>query len=139
MSKKLGDTEKTLIEYQLLVKPSSSYSDVHRTLQQNAVLPAGTSITAIGNVVRKDLNMSYKKLTPSKAEKYSLDNIRCCQLFLNTMGNVPAVSIKFFDEAGINLNVCNPHYGHGPVGEKKLLRLFQEIEEVVTLCFCFVV
>ena len=35
------------------------YRDVYRTLPQNAVLPAGTSIIAIGNVVRKDLNMSY--------------------------------------------------------------------------------
>ena len=34
------------------------------------------------------------------------------------MRNVPAVSIKFFYKAGINSNVCNPHYGHGPVGEK---------------------
>ena len=36
-----------------------SYKDVYRTLPQNAVLSAGTSIIAIGNVVQKDLNMSY--------------------------------------------------------------------------------
>ena len=59
LSKKLGYPDKDLIEHQLLVKPSSSYSDVYRTFQQSAVLPAGTSITAIGNVVRKGLNISY--------------------------------------------------------------------------------
>ena len=125
-----------MIEHQLLVKPSSSYSDVDRPLQQDAVLPTGISITAIGNVVRKVLNMSYKKLTHSKTEKYSLDNIQYCQLFLNTMRNVPAVSIKFFDEAGNQHQcVCNPHHGHGPMGEKTVVIIPRDRGSSHTLLF----
>ena len=44
--------------------------------------------------------MSYKRLIGAKAEKFSPENIRYCEMFLNTMKNVHAVDLKFFDEQG---------------------------------------
>ena len=56
--------------------------------------------------------MSYKKLTAIKTEKFTQDNIRYCQEFLNYMATVPKVKTKFYDESGIDFTVCNPTYGH---------------------------
>ena len=117
LCRELGYDELDLMEHLMHVKPSTPYSSVISSLQQNAVLPEGTSITAVSNVIHKELNMSYKRVIGAKAENFSPENIRYCEMFLNTMKNVHAVDLKFFDEAGINLQVCNPTYGHAEKGE----------------------
>ena len=62
--------------------------------------------------------MSYKKLTAIKPEKFTQDNIRYCQEFLNYMATVPKVKTKFYDESGIDFTVCNATYGHSKIGER---------------------
>ena len=81
------------------------------------MLPERTSITAVSNVIHKELNTSYKRLIGAKAEQFSPENIRYCEMLVNIMKNLHAVDLKFFDEAGINLQVCNPTYGHARKGE----------------------
>ena len=48
-------------------------------------LPAGTSRSAIGRPVRDDLQMTYKRLTKPKVEKFTPQNIAYCQAFLDYM------------------------------------------------------
>ena len=56
--------------------------------------------------------MTYKRLTKAKAEKFTPQNIAYCQAFLDCMATVPKHKMKFFDEAGLDLLVCNPVYGY---------------------------
>ena len=62
--------------------------------------------------------MTYKRLIKTKAEKFTPQDIAYCQAFLDYMATVPKHKIKFFDEAGLNLLVCNPVYGHSEKNTK---------------------
>ena len=52
--------------------------------------------------------MTFKRLTKTKAEKFTPQNIAYCQAFLDYMATVPKHKVKLFDETGL----CNPIYGH---------------------------
>ena len=115
---KLGEQEVDLIQHLKTRTPSMTYADILKVLEQTAVLPSGTSKPAVGRVVVNKLGMSYKKLTRCASNKFTADNIRYCQFFVNYMSGIKAENIKFFDEAGINLQVCNPTHGHSNRGER---------------------
>ena len=104
---KLGEQEVDLIQHLKTRTPSMTYADILKVLEQTAVLPSGTSKPAVGRVVVNKLGMSYKKLTRCASNKFTADNIRYCQFFVNYMPGIKAENIKFFDEAGINLQVCS--------------------------------
>ena len=95
-----------------------TYADILKVLEQTAVLPSGTSKPAVGRVVVNKLGMPYKKLTRCASNKFTADNIRYFQFFVNYMSGIKAENIKFFDEAGINLQVCNPTHRHSNRGER---------------------
>lgn len=51
------------------------------------------------------------------AEKFTQQNIECCQEFVDYVSTVHPYNLKFFYESGIKLpDVCNPNYGHSLVG-----------------------
>ena len=115
---KLGEQEIDLIKHLKTRTPSMPSSDILRVLAQTAYLPSGTSRQAVSRVIVNKLDMSYKKLTRCAANKFTNDNIHYCQQFVNYMSGVRAENIKFFDEAGINLQVCNPTHGHAERGNR---------------------
>ena len=94
------------------------YANILKVIEKTAVVPSGTSKPAVGKVVVNKLGMSYKKLTRCSSNKFTADNIRYCQFFVNYMSGIKAENIKFFDEVGINLQVCNPIHGHSNRGER---------------------
>ena len=94
------------------------YANILKVIEQTAVLSSGTSKPAVGRVVVNNLGMSYKKLIRCASNKFTTDNIRYCQIFVDYMSGIKAENIKFSDEAGINLQVCNPTHGHLNRGEK---------------------
>ena len=110
--KKLDKNDIDFIRHLKQVKPSISYNEIYNQVTQFCHLPSGTSRSAIGRAVRDDLQMTYKRLTKAKAEKFTPQNIAYCQAFLDYMATVPKHKVKFFDEAGLDLLVCNPVYGH---------------------------
>ena len=94
------------------------FANILKVIEQTAVLPSGTSKPAADRVVVNKLGVSYRKLTRCVSNKFTADNIRCCQCFINYMPVIKAENIKFFDEAGISLQVCNPTHGHSYRGER---------------------
>ena len=64
------------------------------------------------------LSMSYKKLIRCASNKFTADNIRYCQIFVNYVSGIKAENINFFDEAGISLQVCSPTHGRSNRGER---------------------
>lgn len=117
-TRKLNEGEIQLIEHLKLAKPSISHQEIVGELNQHGNLPYGTSITAISRVVRNELNMTYKKLVKVKGDKFTPQNIIYCQNFLNYMTLVPANKVKFYDESGFDLSMCNPNYGHAYEGNR---------------------
>ena len=110
--RKLDKNDIDFIRHLKQVKPSISYNEIYNQVTQFCHLPSGTSRSAIGRAVRDDLQMTYKRLTKAKAENFTPQNIACCQALLDYMATVPKHKVKFFDEAGRDLLVCNPVYGH---------------------------
>ena len=116
--RKLGQPAIDFLEHLKLRRPSITYKEMFENLQNVVVLPNDVSTSSIGRVVRDELQMTFKKLTKAKAEKFTLENIQYCQHFLNYMSTVKAENIKFYDECGFNLNDCNPSYGHSEKGTR---------------------
>ena len=97
-----------------------SYANILKVIEQTA---NKTSKLAVGRVVVNKLGMSYKKLTRCASNKFTTDNIRCSQFFVNYMSGLKTENIKFFDEVGINLQICNPTHGHSNRGERAVVEV----------------
>ena len=76
--------------------PSMTYADILTFIEQAAVLPSGTSKPAVGRVVVNKLATSYKKQTRFVSNKFTADNIRYCEFFVNYMSRIKAENLKFF-------------------------------------------
>ena len=100
------------------MRPSTQLLEIQRDLLRYCNLPTGISISTVSKRITDELRMSYKKLTAIKPEKFTQDNIRYCQEFLNYMATVPKVKTKFYDESGIDFTVCNATYSHSKIGER---------------------
>ena len=92
--KKLDKNDIDFIKHLKQVKPSISYNEIYNQVTQFCHLPAGTSMSAIGRTVRDDLQMTYKRLTKAKAEKFTPQMIAYCQAFLDYMATVPKHKVK---------------------------------------------
>ena len=114
----LSPNDVIFIDHLIKWKPSTTYKEIHRELIAHSNLPNGTSTSAIGRVVRGELGMSFKKLTKCHPEKFTPANINYCRAFLNYMSTVPIGNLKFYDEAGINVAMTNPVYGHAKREER---------------------
>ena len=73
--KKLDKNDTDFIRHLKQVKPSISYNEIYYQVTQFCHLPAGTSRSAIGRAVKDDLQMTCKRLTKAKAEKFTPQNI----------------------------------------------------------------
>ena len=100
--KKLDKNDIDFIRHLKQVRPSISYNEIYIQVTQFCHLQAGTSRSAIGRTIRDDLQMTYKRLTKAKAEKFTPQNIAYCQAFLDYMVTVPKHKVEFFDEAGLD-------------------------------------
>lgn len=116
---KLGNNEITFIEFLKRQQPSISIAEIKDELNQHANIPGGISSKTISDTVRNKLsggNWTFKKLTKVKKDKFAPDNLRYCQAFVNYMQGVPPEKVKFFDEAGVHVNMGVRQYGHSQVG-----------------------
>ena len=71
-------------------------------------------------MVTDELNLTHEKLAKAKAEKFTPQNVAYCQQFLNYMATVPKHRVKFYDEAGLDLLVRNPVYGHSTTNTRAI-------------------
>lgn len=109
-----------LMEFLKQEKSSLPYKLVKDVLENYSTLDGGTSLTAIGNVIRNKLPegpYTRKRLTKASAEKFTPVNTVYCQQFLNTLSALPPEKLEFFDEAGVHSGTGNPAYGNSLEGE----------------------
>ena len=109
------------IEFIKSDRPSISAGEILKEIIEVSNVPGGTSKSAIGRAVRDKLpcgTMTWKRMTRPVAEKFTENNIRYCQHFLNYISTIDPHKLKFFDEAGIKLpDAASPRYGHSLKGQ----------------------
>ena len=100
-----------LIDFLKKEKPLKTYQSIKHDLLTYCTLEGGTSLTAIGNVVRNKIPegpFTRKRLTKPSSEKFTPQNLLFCQQFIDTVSSLPPEKLKFFDEAGVHCGIGNP-------------------------------
>ena len=104
-----------VVELLKLENPSKSYKSIKENIDSYCNVNGGTSLTAIGNVVRNKLSegpFTRKRLAKPSSDKFTPVNLNYCQNFLDTISTLPPECLKFFDEAGVHSGSGNSVYGH---------------------------
>ena len=92
-----------------------AYRSIKEDLDTYCTLDGGTSVAAIGNIVRNKIPegpFTRKRMAKPSSEKFTPQNLVYCQQFIDTVSSLPPEKIKFFDEAGIHCGMGNPVYGN---------------------------
>ena len=100
-------------------KPSKTYRSIKEDLDAYCTLDGGTSVAAIGNIVRNKIPegpFTRKRMAKPSSEKFTRQNLVYCQQLIDTVSSLPREKIKFFDEAGIHCGIGNPVYGNSLKG-----------------------
>ncbi|KAM7432943.1 hypothetical protein ABFA07_016720 [Porites harrisoni] len=100
-------------------KPSKTYRSIKEDLDTYFTLDGGTSVAAIGNIVRNKIPegpFTRKRMAKPSSEKFTPQNLVYCQQFIDTVSSLRTEKIKFFDEAGIHCGIGNPVYGNSLKG-----------------------
>ena len=107
------------IEYKKISKPSTSAVEVQSGLLQDRIctvenLPARSTI---GDIIRKDLGYTYKKLHVVPEESLTEANQLRTLHYIMQMSEVDPTRVHFFDEASVKTTTGNRTYGHAPKGK----------------------
>ena len=115
---KLDQDNLQLIEILKIEKPSITYAEIIRTVEEyGGIHGEEISIASISRAVTSGRlpsgsRYSRKKLTKLARERFIPDNIVYTQLFIDYLSSTDPRRLKFFDEAGIKLpDVGGQSYG----------------------------
>lgn len=116
---KLSNPDKEYILAKKMEKPTISLSELREKLLHNSVVPNNSvSRMTICRVIKKDLNMTFKKVSRPKAERFTAANLRYTQAFIDHIQTLDANKILFMDESGYVVTVANRTRGHSEVGTR---------------------
>ncbi|XP_070539530.1 uncharacterized protein [Ptychodera flava] len=115
--KSVGDIVEA-IEYQIFKKPSAYIREIRsELLRQNVCCRENLpSLTTVRRILKKDLNMSRKKLTQVPAEQLTEENIARVLDYIDTVSQIDPQTVHFFDEAGVKRTTANREYGRSEIG-----------------------
>ena len=123
--RKLDQDDLQLIEILKIEKPSISYAEIIRTVEEHGGINGEEiSIASISRAIKSGrlpsgLRYSRKKLTKLAYERFTPENIVYTQLFIDYLSSKDPRKLKFFDEAGVKLpDVGTRSYGHSPIGTR---------------------
>ena len=91
------------VEYSKLTKPSSYTSEIRRALVGNGICAAANapSRSTISDILRKDLNFNFKKLSVCPEELLSEENHIKTLDYIMFMAGVDPLRVHFFDESSV--------------------------------------
>lgn len=116
-TKKLSEPD---VQYLLALKtekPTISYSEMRQKLLSHSDVPGGNvSLSMISNIVTKNFNMSFKKVSRPEGERFSADNLRYTQAFIDHMQTLDPNKVLYMDESGYKTTVMHRNRGHSEVG-----------------------
>lgn len=119
--KKLLPTEVEFIQVLKHQKPSMYIREVTKHLNSHKITPGKVSESTVGRTVRNDMNdgkYSFKKISRPEGQRFTLQNLRYTQAYLDYIFAQDPYKVKYFDESGFKISVANRNFGHSKVGEK---------------------
>lgn len=100
-------------------KPTISLSELKSQLLRHSAIPGNNiSTMTISRTLRKQLHMTFKKVSRPKAERFTNYNLRYTQAFIDYLQTLDANKILFMDESGYVVTVANRTRGHSKKGER---------------------
>lgn len=116
-SRKLTEPDLDYLKALKIEKPTISYPEMRNRLLQHSNIPGGdVSTITIGRAVRKDMNMSFKKVSRPHGERFTPDNLRYTQAFIDHIQTLDPNKVLYMDESGYKITVCHRTRGHSEVG-----------------------
>ena len=116
---KLDDQQTRYVEMLKLEKPSTSLLEIQEKLEENAnvTVSKSTVCRTIKNRL-SDTPWTRKRLQKTPKERFTHDNLRYTENFLQVIANSDPVRLRFFDESGFNSRDCTCRYGHSERGTR---------------------
>ena len=118
---KLQDNDLELIEVLKHEKPSITFAEIVRIVEENGGAQ-DISLSAVCRAIKEGrlpcgLKYSRKKMTKLAIERFTPENVIYTQLYIDYLSAKDPAKLKFFDEAGIKLpDVGGRSYGHSAIG-----------------------
>ncbi len=116
---KLSDDDLAYIEMLKSQRPSITSQEIKHKLEESGSVPHGITEKCINDAVRKRLSTPFtrKKITPVNFRRFTQDNVRYTQSYIDVLYNMDPYRLKFFDETGFQFpDTTTPRYGHAPKG-----------------------
>ncbi|XP_061186305.1 uncharacterized protein LOC133194343 [Saccostrea echinata] len=99
-------------------RPSMQLETIREQVIQNSNTVQNVSTSTVCRTLKKDLSMTFKKITKYDKDRFTLYNLIFTQQFLNYIQHNNPYTLKFMDEMGISLSSGNPNYGHSVKGTR---------------------
>jgi transposase len=118
---KLTEQDLQFIEVTKRETPSITSKEVKSRLCEYSVFQNGLSVTTVERAVRTRMSdgpWSYKKITRPNCDRFSVDNLRYTQAYLDYMYQKDPHKVLFFDESGFKVTVASRQFGHSKVGDR---------------------
>lgn len=119
--KKLTNADLDFIEYMKIQKPSATSDSIHAelTTYSTTLVTPRTINTAVRSYLPK--RWTYKKVKHVARERFTYNNLVYTETFMQLLHSVDPFRLQFMDESGFKLpEVCNPLYGHAPIGHRAI-------------------
>ncbi|XP_062566090.1 uncharacterized protein LOC134228449 [Saccostrea cucullata] len=117
-TRKIGEEDCEFIKVLKTEQPSMQLKTIKNELLRHSNSITHVGIGTISNTIRKDLNMTYKKMCLYHKNRFNIHNLQYTQRFLNYVANKDPYTLKFMDEMGIRLVDGQPNYGHSIKGTR---------------------
>ena len=107
------------VEYIKDIKPSIFATEIQQSLIDHGVCTPNNvpSTSTIGDILNKDLNFTFKKLSPCPEESLTNQNRLRTVEYIMFMSEQDPSKVHFFDEASVTKTTPNRLYGHSKKGQ----------------------
>ena len=106
------------VEYAKTTKPSAFTSEIQQGLVDHGVCTPDQvpSRSTISDIIRKDLNFTFKKLSAIPEESLTIENRQKTLQYIMFMSGVDPSRVHFFHESSVVKTTANRTYGHSKRG-----------------------
>ncbi|XP_070550710.1 paired box protein 1 homolog [Ptychodera flava] len=128
------------VEFLKFKKASITASEIRAELLRESICTEETlpACRTIYEILRRDLNYSYKKIQSIPAEQLTERNLQRIMLYIDAVTQLDPLSVHFFDEAGIKRTTANRQYGHSSIGQRafEVQRYTSDVNFTLNLLHC---
>ncbi|CAC5368339.1 unnamed protein product [Mytilus coruscus] len=116
--RKLNEPDVRLIEFIKKENPSITARELKDKLLRYSPANANVDVSTIYRTMSRDLDFTFKRLHRPSGDRFTPENMRYTQAYLDFCQTKRPHQIKFMDESGFKLVTANRNYGHSQKGEQ---------------------